>query len=131
MSRAEPSADLRYTPSHEWVRTDGEDLVIGITDHAQSELTDVVFVDLPAVGKKAEAKAAVLVLESVKTVADVYAPTAGTIVAVNEELRKTPGLVNEDPYGRGWLVRMKPNGPIDASSWLTAAQYQALIQQGK
>lgn len=119
--------DLRYTTSHEWVRAEGEEIVIGITDHAQSELTDIVFVDLPAVGKPVEAKAVALTLESVKTVADVYAPVKGVVSAVNTDLKGKPGLVNEDPYGRGWLYRLKPAGPVDLSGLLTAAQYAAQI----
>lgn len=119
--------DRRYTKSHEWVRVEGDELVLGITDHAQAELTDIVFVDLPATGKAVTAGAAVLVLESVKTVADVYAPTAGTVVAVNTELAKHPELVNREPYGGGWLVRIRPSGAFDASTLLDAAGYRASI----
>lgn len=119
--------DRRYTKSHEWVRVEGGDVVMGITDHAQAELTDIVFVDLPAVGKTVAAGAPVLVLESVKTVADVYAPTAGTVVAVNGELTKHPELVNREPYAGGWLVRIKPSGPFDPGALLDAAGYRASI----
>ncbi len=103
--------DRKYTRAHEWVREAGADLEIGITDHAQAELTDIVFVNLPKVGASVVAGASVLVLESVKTVADVYAPADGTIVAVNSELAAHPDLVNKDPYGRGWIFRMTPRGP--------------------
>jgi glycine cleavage system H protein len=119
--------DRRYTKSHEWVRVEGGELVLGITDHAQAELTDIVFVDLPAAGKAVAAGAPVLVLESVKTVADVYAPTDGTVVAVNAELAKHPELVNREPYGGGWLVRFRPSAPFDASGLLDAAGYRAAI----
>jgi len=95
---------LQYTATHEWIKAEGKLLTLGITDHAQSELTDVVFVDLPAIGKSLHEKDVVLVLESVKTVAEVYAPTGGKVVKVNEDLKKNPALVNQDPYGQGWLV---------------------------
>lgn len=119
--------DRRYTKSHEWVRDEGGELVLGITDHAQAEFTDIVFVDLPASGKAVAAGAPVLVLESVKTVADVYSPAAGTVVAVNSELVKHPELVNREPYAGGWLVRIRPSGPFDASTLLDAAGYRAAI----
>ena len=119
--------DRRYTKSHEWVRAEGDELVMGITDHAQSELTDIVFVDLPAVGKEVAAGASVLVLESVKTVADVYAPAAGTVSAVNTELKTHPERVNKDPYGAGWLVRIRTSAPFDPSTLLDAAGYRASL----
>jgi glycine cleavage system H protein len=120
--------DRRYTASHEWVRAEGDDLVIGITDHAQAELTDIVFVDLPAAGKSVSAGASALVLESVKTVADVYAPVAGTIVAVNDQLKSKPELLNQDPYGAGWIFRLRPtNPPADLSSLLDAPGYRARL----
>ena len=119
--------DLRYTKTHEWIRREGAELVVGITDHAQGELTDIVFVDLPEVGKAASAGGAVLVLESVKTVSDVYAPVDGTVSAVNTELKTHPELVNKEPYGRGWLVRLKPAAPFDPAKFLDAAGYRATL----
>jgi glycine cleavage system H protein len=119
---------LRYTKNHEWVREESGELVVGITDHAQSELTDIVFVDLPAVGKAATAGASLLTLESVKTVADVYAPAAGSVTAVNEELKKHPELVNQDPYGKGWIYRMKASSP--PQGLLSAAEYRTVAQSG-
>jgi glycine cleavage system H protein len=119
--------DLRYTKSHEWIRRDGEELVIGITDHAQGELTDIVFVDLPEVGRSAKSGASVLVLESVKTVSDVYAPVDGTVSSVNAELKAHPELVNKEPYGRGWLVRIRPQAPYDPAKFLDAAGYRATL----
>jgi glycine cleavage system H protein len=119
--------DRRYSKSHEWVRTDGPELLIGITDHAQSELTDIVFVDLPKVGRTVAKGESVLVLESVKTVADVYAPAAGTITAVNEGLKATPGLINQDPYGKGWIYRLKAAGPVDESALVSADAYDAFV----
>jgi glycine cleavage system H protein len=115
--------DRKYTASHEWVKTEGEDLVVGITDHAQSELTDIVFVDLPVAGRSVAAGESVLVLESVKTVADVYAPAPGTVITANAELKAKPGLINQDPYGQGWIYRLKPSGP--ATALLTPAEYSA------
>ncbi|MDE1821940.1 MAG: glycine cleavage system protein GcvH [Euryarchaeota archaeon] len=103
--------DLRYTESHEWVRREGDVATVGITDHAQAELTDVVFVDLPAVGKEGKPKQPIMVLESVKTVADIYCPFEGQISEVNVELKAHPELVNKDPYGKGWLFKLKITGP--------------------
>jgi glycine cleavage system H protein len=122
--------DLRYTKTHEWVRVEGNVATVGITDHAQAELTDIVFVDLPAEGKPVEGGAPVLVLESVKTVADVYAPGSGRVQAVNSELKAHPELVNQDPYGKGWLVRIELGGPIDPAKLLDADGYRASIASG-
>ena len=117
--------DRQYTETHEWVRTDGADLLVGITDHAQAELTDIVFVDLPAVGRKVAARESLLVLESVKTVADVYAPTAGEVRAVNDGLKGHPEWINRDPYGDGWLYRLAPAAP--PTGLLAAAAYARQI----
>jgi glycine cleavage system H protein len=122
--------DRRYTKSHEWVKSEGSELTIGITDHAQAELTDIVFVDAPAEGKAVEAGASILVLESVKTVADVYAPVAGKVAKANPDLKGHPDLVNKDPYGRGWLVKLAPSGPFDEASLLSAEQYRAFVASG-
>lgn len=130
MTAGNVPADLVYTKSHEWVRRDGDELVLGITDHAQSELTDIVFVDLPKVDRAVAAGESLLVLESVKTVADVYAPAPGTISAVNEDLKKHPENVNREPYGAGWLVRLRPTAPFEPSQLLTAEQYTALVESG-
>jgi len=102
---------LLYTPTHEWVKVEGKVATIGITDHAQSELTDVVFVELPQIGKVLKEKEVLVVLESVKTVAEVYAPAAGKVIKVNDEVKKTPELVNKDPYGKGWLVVLEVASP--------------------
>jgi glycine cleavage system H protein len=122
--------DLKYTKSHEWVRVEGERATVGITDHAQSELTDIVFVDLPATGATIAAGASVLVLESVKTVADVYAPGPGTLAEVNAALKAQPGLVNQDPYGAGWLFRLTLTSPIDPATLLDATGYRAFVESG-
>ncbi|MGA8710030.1 MAG: glycine cleavage system protein GcvH [Thermoplasmata archaeon] len=126
MSEEKVPNELRYTKSHEWVKVDGEEATVGITDHAQGQLTDIVFVDLPAAGKAAVKGASVLVLESVKTVADVYAPGNGSVTAVNAELKAHPELINQDPYGKGWIFRLHLSAPIVASDLLSADEYRAL-----
>ena len=123
-------AELRYTKSHEWLRVEGSVVTVGITDHAQSQLTDIVFVDLPAAGKAVVRGASALVLESVKTVADVYAPGDGTIAEANTALKAHPELVNQDPYGRGWLIRITLSGPLDDAGLLSADAYRALVAAG-
>lgn len=120
--------DRRYTRGHEWVREVDGELEVGITDHAQAELTDIVYVNLPAVGTSAVGGTSILVLESVKTVADVYAPCDGTLSAVNTELAKHPDLVNKEPYGRGWIFRWKPSGAVNGL--LNPAEYAALLSSG-
>lgn len=130
MSEEKIPAELKYTKSHEWIRVEGARVTVGITDHAQSQLTDIVFVDLPAVGKKVSAHTSVLVLESVKTVADVYAPADGTIAEVNGELKTHPELINQDPYGKGWIYRLDAAKAPDASTLLSADQYRQLVSSG-
>src|SRR5215204_3796941 len=100
-------SDLRYAKSHEWVRVAGDTATVGITDHAQHELTDVVFVELPAVGRKVTAGEACAVVESVKTASDIYAPVSGEVVEINNAVSDNPALVNSDPYGQGWFFRVK------------------------
>lgn len=119
--------DRRYTKSHEWVLPTGALLTVGITDHAQSELTDIVFVELPKPGRTVAAGESVVTLESVKTVADVYAPAAGTIDSVNGDLTTTPGLINQDAYGKGWIYRLKPAAPLPPESLLDAHGYELLL----
>ncbi len=114
---------LRYTRSHEWVRVEGAEAVVGITDHAQRELTDIVYVELPPIGKVVEANKECAVIESVKTASDIYAPVSGEVVAVNTELESAPQLVNQDPYGKGWLFRVRLSNPAEIDSLLTAEQY--------
>ena len=118
---------LLYTRDHEWVRVDGHLLTVGVTDHAQAELTDVVFADLPAPGREVESHDVVLTLESVKTVAEVYSPTGGKVTQANEELRAHPELINQDPYGRGWIFQME--GRAALTGLLSAAQYRALLEK--
>ena len=122
--------DLRYTKSHEWVKVEGDRATVGITDHAQAQLTDIVFVDLPAPGKAVTKGASVLVLESVKTVADVYAPGNGSVSEANGELKAHPEYINQDPYGKGWIYRLRLSGPLDTAELLDAEQYRALAASG-
>src|SRR5512133_1095398 len=121
-------ADLRYAKSHEWVRLSGADATVGITDHAQHELTDVVFVELPETGRKVKAGEACAVVESVKTASDIYSPVSGEILEVNQSITANPALVNTDPYGAGWLYRIKLSDPAEADQLLNAEDYGHQIQ---
>ncbi|MFB6080476.1 MAG: glycine cleavage system protein GcvH [Haloferacaceae archaeon] len=118
---------LRYTESHEWTTTD-DPTRIGITDFAQDELGDVVFVDLPDEGETVTGGEAFGVVESIKAVSDVYAPISGEVVAVNETLFDRPELVNEDPYGEGWLLEIEPSDPGERDDLLTAEEYRARVE---
>jgi glycine cleavage system H protein len=119
--------DLKFAKSHEWVRVEGDTATIGISDHAQQELTDIVFVELPAVGRKLKAGETCAVVESVKTASDVYSPVSGEVVAVNEASAKTPSLVNDEPYGQGWFFKVKLANPAELGALLSPADYTALI----
>jgi glycine cleavage system H protein len=119
--------DLFYTESHEWVRREGENARVGITDHAQAELTDVVYVELPKVGAQAEARGQIAVVESVKAASDIYAPVKGTVVEVNEALQANPALVNTDPFGEGWIFVLKMDSPEDVKQLKDAAAYGKAI----
>jgi glycine cleavage system H protein len=120
-------SDLKYTDSHEWIRSESDGTVtIGITDHAQSALGDLVFVELPAVGRKLASGEACAVVESVKAASDVYAPLAGEVVAINDALVSSPELVNQDAYA-AWLFRMRPSDPNALSSLLDAAAYTKTV----
>lgn len=130
MSEGTIPAELRYTKSHEWVRTEGDVITVGITDHAQSELTDIVYVDLNVKSKTVAAGAVVLVLESVKTVADVYAPVSGTVSEVNGALKPHPDYVNRFPYAEGWIFRMSASGAVAPGTLLSADEYRAFLASG-
>ena len=119
--------DLYYTESHEWVRVEGENARVGITDHAQAELTDVVYVELPKVGAAAEAKGQIAVVESVKAASDIYAPVKGTVAEVNKALEGNPALINTDPFGEGWIFVLKMASPDDVKQLKDAAGYRAAI----
>jgi glycine cleavage system H protein len=120
-------ADLKYAKSHEWVRVSGDVATIGITDHAQHELTDVVFVELPTVGRKVKAGEACAVVESVKTASDIYSPVSGDITEVNQALSDQPGLVNTDPYGNGWFYKIKLSNAGETSGLMDPAAYSQQI----
>ncbi len=119
--------DLRYTESHEWVRVEGDRARVGITDHAQAELTDVVYVELPKVGTAVEARGQIAVVESVKAASDIYAPIKGEVMEVNEALSNNPALVNTDPFGDGWIFILKMANADDATALKDAAAYRASI----
>lgn len=120
--------DLKYTDSHEWIRVNGDIITVGITDHAQDQLTDLVYVKLPMPGRRVKAHEDLAVVESVKTASDVYAPVAGEIIEVNDELENNPGRVNDDPYGDGWLFKMEVKNPEDLDDLLTPAAYTKLTK---
>lgn len=120
-------ADLKYAKSHEWVRASGEIATVGITDHAQHELTDVVFVELPELHKKLKAGDACAVVESVKTASDVYSPVTGEVIEVNKVVVDNPALVNTAPYESGWFYRIKLSDPSELDSLLGPEQYKAQI----
>ena len=126
MSANVPS-DLKYTKSHEWLRRDGATATIGITDHAQHELTDVVFVELPAVGRKLNAGESCAVVESVKTASDIYAPVSGEVIAVNADLAGHPELVNTAPYDGGWFFKILLSQPADVDGLLAPESYTKQI----
>lgn len=121
-------SDLRYAKSHEWVRVAGDTGTVGITDHAQHELTDVVFVELPAVGRKVKAGEACAVVESVKTASDIYAPVSGEVIEVNKALADNPALVNTAPYADGWFFKLKLANQAEVSNLLAPDAYGAQIK---
>ena len=119
--------DLLYTESHEWIKREGENIRVGITDHAQSELTDVVYVELPKLERQVNAKEPIAVVESVKAASDIYAPMKGTIVEANKALEADPGLINREPYGQGWIFVLKIENPDDLKNLKDAATYKKQI----
>jgi glycine cleavage system H protein len=123
--------DLRYTPSHEWVRQEPNgEITLGVTDHAQEALGDLVYAETYPVGKRLEVGDPCAVVESVKAASDVYAPVPGTLVAGNPVLAKTPEVINRDPYGAGWLVRIRMESGSDLAGLLDAAAYERLLKEG-
>jgi len=118
--------DLLYAKSHEWLRLDNDTATVGVTDHAQSELSDVVYVELPKPGRKVTAGEVVATVESVKAASDIYAPVGGEVTQANPALSSDPGLVNREPYGQGWLFRIKPDQP-KPSGLLLASDYAATL----
>lgn len=120
-------ADLKYAKSHEWVRVSGDIATVGISDHAQHELTDVVFAEVPQVGRKIKAGEATAVVESVKTASDVYSPVSGEVVEANSGLTANPELVNKEPYGKGWFFKVKLSNPSELNSLMDATAYTKQI----
>lgn len=123
------TSKLRYTETHEWVRLDGKTARVGITDHAQKEISDVVFVELPKPGKKVSARDSVMVVESVKAAFDIYAPLAGTVTKANDKLSGKPELVNQSPLGDGWLYELECSDPSQFDKLLTEDQYKNVAGQ--
>jgi len=123
--------DLKYAETHEWLRLDGDTATVGITDHAQAELSDIVYVELPKVGTSVAAKQAVAVVESVKAASDIYSPIGGTITEANPALESSPALVNTDPYGEGWLYKIKIEAGEELEFLLEPSAYLAKISGGE
>ena len=122
-------AELKYVSSHEWIRDEGDGIVtVGITEHAQELLGDVVFVEAPEVDSEVDVEDEIAVVESVKAASDIYAPLAGTITEVNEELEDSPELINSDPYGDGWMFKVRISDDSELNNMLTADEYQAQIE---
>jgi glycine cleavage system H protein len=119
--------ELLYTESHEWIKHEGDNVRVGITDHAQSELTDVVYVELPKMDRQANAKEAIAVVESVKAASDIYAPVKGTVVEINKALEADPGLINREPYGQGWIFILKLDNADDLKQLKDAEAYKKQI----
>ena len=124
---SEVPEDMYYTKEHEWIRVEGDEIVIGITDHAQNALTDIVYVELPDEGEELEDMEEFAIVESVKSASPIFAPLAGKVTAVNEELDDTPELLNEAPYGAGWIIRMRLSNPEAVSTLMDAAAYKTEI----
>jgi glycine cleavage system H protein len=122
--------DLHYTKEHEWVRVDGDEAVVGITQFAADQLGDIVFVELPAAGKALDRHATFGVVESVKAVSDLFAPVAGEVTGSNDALAGSPELVNSDPYGEGWMLRIRLADPAQVEGLLDAAAYEQLVSEG-
>ncbi len=131
MSKQNP-ADRKYTKEHEWARDNGDGTItMGITDHAQELLTDIVYVELPAIGKKVRQMEPVAVVESVKSVSDVYAPVSGEVIEVNQIIENRPELVNQDAFGEGWMVKLRMDNPAELNNLMDAAGYSEMIKEAK
>lgn len=119
--------NLRYSKDHEWAKLEGDVVIEGITDYAQQELADIIYVNLPQVGREVKQGEAIGSIDAVKTVADIYAIVSGTIVEVNNELKEHPDFVNKEPYGKGWMIKIKPSNPSEYSSLLDSEGYKKLF----
>ncbi len=120
--------DRKYARSHEWAKPEGDAVVVGISEHAQQELGDITFVELPSMGQVVEAGGECGVVESVKAASDLYAPVGGEVVAVNDALEDTPELINQDPWEAGWILKLKPSDPGDMDALMSATDYDATVQ---
>ncbi|AEF95117.1 Glycine cleavage system H protein [Desulfotomaculum nigrificans CO-1-SRB] len=123
-------ADLKYSKEHEWVKVDGNRAIVGITDFAQESLGDIVFVELPSVGDTVEVDDTFGVVESVKTASDLYVPVSGEVVEVNNEVIDSPELVNQDPYGKGWMMVVEMSDPSQLDNLMSAEEYKAMVEEG-
>lgn len=123
--------DLKYTKEHEWAKIEGDTAVFGISDHAQSSLGDITFVEIPQKGKAVSQSKSYSTVESVKAASDIYAPLSGTITEVNEALKAHPEMVNESPYEKGWICRVKLSNPAEAAKLMDAASYEAHLKESK
>jgi glycine cleavage system H protein len=130
-AKMEAPPGLRYSKEHEWVATEDEVATVGITDHAQEQLGEIVFIELPAVGDKVSKDDPFGVVESVKAVSDIYAPVSGTVIAVNEDLPESPETVNEDPYGDGWLIRVRLSDAADLEDLMDSDEYEEMVESEK
>ncbi|DAC43260.1 MAG TPA: glycine cleavage system protein GcvH [Candidatus Thalassarchaeaceae archaeon] len=126
---SEVPEELRYTKEHEWIRIEGGSVVIGVTDYAQNALTDVVWVELPEMGITVSSMESFASVESVKSVSEIYAPISGEVIEINEDLEDAPELINEDPYGKGWICKMSVSDASELSSLLDGATYRGLIEE--
>lgn len=120
--------DLKFTKNHEWVREDGDEVVVGLTDYAQGELGDIVFIELPEIGRVASADESLTTLESVKSVSEIYAPLSGEVTGVNEALEDEPGVINTDAYGEGWILRMRLTDAGELDDLMSAEEYEAFTK---
>jgi glycine cleavage system H protein len=127
--KMENPADLKYSKEHEWVKVEGDVGVIGVTDFAQKQLTDIVFVELPDKGKKVEKDKQMAVIESVKSVSDVFSPVRGEVIEVNEKLKDNPDVINKDPYGEGWIVKVKIENKDELNDLMSAEDYGKFIEE--
>lgn len=121
--------ELKYSKEHEWVKIEGDTVIVGITDFAQKQLTDIVFVELPEKGKKVEKGKQMAVVESVKSVSDVFSPVSGEVIEANEELANTPETLNKDPYGKGWIVKIKLDDKSQVESLMSASEYEEFTKK--
>jgi glycine cleavage system H protein len=122
-------ADLKYTKDHEWIRVNGNEAIVGVTDFAQSQLGDVVFIEIETLGETLDKEEVFGTIEAVKTVSDMFMPVSGEIVAINDKLADTPELVNKDPYGDGWMIKIKVADPSQLNDLLSAEQYKGIVNE--